>query len=74
MKKLSKKDIDNPLFKEALYNVVQRGVRDIKEQKDGYRERVEDTIKDLKTQRILMEKFQHALIFNRVRLEILFQK
>lgn len=70
MKKLTDLDINHPKFQSALYNVIQRGVRDIKAQTNPNGEKTEKSILSLRIQRILMEKLKYAIIYKRVKIEI----
>ena len=74
MKKLIEAETKDPLFQDGLYNVIQRGVRSIKEQKNSVNseEKTEDSIPALKRQRVLMEKLEYAILYNRVKIEIIF--
>lgn len=64
MLKLTNKDIQNRLFLRGLENVIQRGIRTIKEQNSG---KTEKEIPELKQQRVLMQKFYFALLYDRIK-------
>ncbi len=72
MIRLTKTDIKHPSFIRGLDNVIQRGVRSIKEQyNDKYNLiKAEDTIPELRKQRILMEKLYYAMIYNKEEINI----